>query len=522
MTLRRRRPGRLPPVPAGATATSTGPRRAACRRPATGRSRRRPTPAVAADAAAATDRAVTELLRLEDLEVHFPIRGGLLDALRGRPRGVVRAVDGIDLTIRQRRGPRPRRRVGQRQDDDRPGHRQAHPPDRAARSPFDGAGRQRPVGRRRRCASYRRRVQLDLPGPVRDAEPEADDPRLRGRAARSSTGIGESRAEREAQGHRGARGGRPAARPPTSRSATRTSCRAASASASSSPARWSMDPELDRRRRAGLDARRLDPDRAAAADARPAQGARADLPVHHPRPVARLGDRRPDRGDVPRQDHGDRAGRARSSARPHNPYTAGARLGRRRHPTRRRRATRAQRTILVGETPDAAHIPTGCRFHPRCPLAFDRCPVEEPPLFDVGDGQPAACWLAEPGRVDLPILEPSPAAGRRSRPNRRSRREPTSSSGLVSRRRRWRGRSPSRRRRRRSGRRCRSRASLRSRRAGPSRSSEPGSPRRRVSGRRSRSGSRPASAGSPAARARRALRRGQDHQRGSPRSGRSR
>ena len=45
---------------------------------------------------------------------------------------------------------------------------------------------------------------------------------------------------------------------------------------------------------------------------------------------------------------------------------------------------RARRTILVGETPDAAHIPTGCRFHPRCPLAFDRCAVEEPPLFDVG------------------------------------------------------------------------------------------------------------------------------------------
>ena len=30
---------------------------------------------------------------------------------------------------------------------------------------------------------------------------------------------------------------------------------------------------------------------------------------------------------------------------------------------------RARRTILAGETPDAAHIPTGCRFHPRCPLA---------------------------------------------------------------------------------------------------------------------------------------------------------
>ena len=59
--------------------------------------------------------------------------------------------------------------------------------------------------------------------------------------------------------------------------------------------------------------------------------------------------------------------------------------------------TRAQRTILKGETPDAVRIPTGCRFHPRCPMAFDRCTVEEPPLIDVGGGQSAACWLAEPG-----------------------------------------------------------------------------------------------------------------------------
>ena len=67
---------------------------------------------------------------------------------------------------------------------------------------------------------------------------------------------------------------------------------------------------------------------------------------------------------------------------------------------------RARRTILEGETPDAAHIPSGCRFHPRCPAAFDRCKVEEPPLFDVGGGQSAACWLAEDGQ--LPVV-PVPA-----------------------------------------------------------------------------------------------------------------
>ena len=34
---------------------------------------------------------------------------------------------------------------------------------------------------------------------------------------------------------------------------------------------------------------------------------------------------------------------------------------------------RAKRTILVGETPDASNIPSGCRFRTRCPVAFDRC-----------------------------------------------------------------------------------------------------------------------------------------------------
>jgi len=42
-----------------------------------------------------------DLLRLEGLQVHFPIRGGLLDSLNRRPVAVVRAVDGIDLTIRK-------------------------------------------------------------------------------------------------------------------------------------------------------------------------------------------------------------------------------------------------------------------------------------------------------------------------------------------------------------------------------------------------------------------------------------
>jgi peptide/nickel transport system ATP-binding protein len=86
---------------------------------------------------------------------------------------------------------------------------------------------------------------------------------------------------------------------------------------------------------------------------------------------------------------------------PRNPYTK-ALVSVSPSPEAPSSGERARRTILEGETPDAAHIPAGCRFHPRCPVAFDRCKVEEPPLFDVGGGQSAACWLAEDG--ELPVL----------------------------------------------------------------------------------------------------------------------
>jgi peptide/nickel transport system ATP-binding protein len=93
---------------------------------------------------------------------------------------------------------------------------------------------------------------------------------------------------------------------------------------------------------------------------------------------------------------------------PHNPYTQ-ALVSVSPTPEPPTPGDRARRTILVGETPDAAQVPTGCRFHPRCPYAFDRCRTEEPPLFDVGAGQSAACWLVEGGGT-LPAVPPRRAA----------------------------------------------------------------------------------------------------------------
>ena len=172
-----------------------------------------------------------ELLRLEGLEVHFPIRGGLFDALDAAPVGVVRAVDGIDLTIRKGEILGPGRRVGLGQDDDRAASivkltRQTGGTDRVRRR-----GRVDAVGDEGRCATYRRRVQLIFQDPYETLNPKhtigefVAEPLI-------VNNIGASRAERDARGRRGARGRRPAARPRSSRAATRTSCPAASGSAS--------------------------------------------------------------------------------------------------------------------------------------------------------------------------------------------------------------------------------------------------------------------------------------------------
>jgi oligopeptide transport system ATP-binding protein len=58
---------------------------------------------------------------------------------------------------------------------------------------------------------------------------------------------------------------------------------------------------------------------------------------------------------------------------------------------------RKQREPLGGELPDAANVPTGCRFHPRCPKRFEPCDREDPPLFPAGEpGHEAACLLLKP------------------------------------------------------------------------------------------------------------------------------
>jgi oligopeptide transport system ATP-binding protein len=59
-------------------------------------------------------------------------------------------------------------------------------------------------------------------------------------------------------------------------------------------------------------------------------------------------------------------------------------------------ALEAQRvhSVLVGEVPSPLNPPSGCVFHPRCPIAIDRCRGEVPPLREVTPGHWAACLLA--------------------------------------------------------------------------------------------------------------------------------
>jgi oligopeptide/dipeptide ABC transporter ATP-binding protein len=81
-------------------------------------------------------------------------------------------------------------------------------------------------------------------------------------------------------------------------------------------------------------------------------------------------------------------------ARAHHPYTEGLlaampQVGQ----ERERLAT------IPGTVPPPTRWPEGCRFHDRCPYAWERCASEHPPLYQIGEGHVSRCHLAaEPAR----------------------------------------------------------------------------------------------------------------------------
>ncbi|MGH2673988.1 MAG: ABC transporter ATP-binding protein [Actinomycetota bacterium] len=78
-------------------------------------------------------------------------------------------------------------------------------------------------------------------------------------------------------------------------------------------------------------------------------------------------------------------------ARPAHPYTVALRSA----VPEIDLASRRRRIVLPGTVPDPANPPPGCPFHPRCPLAVDRCREEVPALRRVLPGRDAACHRAE-------------------------------------------------------------------------------------------------------------------------------
>jgi len=79
---------------------------------------------------------------------------------------------------------------------------------------------------------------------------------------------------------------------------------------------------------------------------------------------------------------------------PQHPYTASLLSAVPRADPRSRR----NRIVLSGEPPNLAELPRGCRFHPRCPVARDRCRREEPLLLEVMSGHEVSCHY--PGELD--------------------------------------------------------------------------------------------------------------------------
>jgi len=91
----------------------------------------------------------------------------------------------------------------------------------------------------------------------------------------------------------------------------------------------------------------------------------------------------------------ERAPVAALFALPHHPYTIGL-LG----SIPRLHVEHDRLAVIEGQVPSPETPIAGCRFHPRCPFAVDRCRREEPPLLELGPAHAAACWRAP---LEIPV-----------------------------------------------------------------------------------------------------------------------
>ena len=290
---------------------------------------------------------------------------------------------------RARRGARPRRRIGLRQVDARPRHRRhpaaerrvaccstaprswRRPRPQAARRGSRWCSRTRSPRSTRACAS----ATTVAEGPLAHGLVEA--PSAAGYVARTgSRRSGSIRTIVE----------------PLSAPVLR---RAAPARRDRARARHEARPP--RLRRAGRLARRLDP----GADHQPvpeaAPRARPDHAVHQPRSRRRAASLRPRRHHVSRPHRRERADARRSTRRRGIPIRKALLEA-----CRSSRAARRRSGRLPAKSPPRPIPPKACPFHPRCPLAVERCRIEPPELRAIVPGRRSACHRAE--EVSPPLV----------------------------------------------------------------------------------------------------------------------
>ncbi len=87
--------------------------------------------------------------------------------------------------------------------------------------------------------------------------------------------------------------------------------------------------------------------------------------------------------------------------RPLHPYTAGLQAS-----LPKLDAVQDRLRVIPGSVPNPARFPVGCRFHPRCPVAQNRC-LEEPALVEIEPGHQSRCFRA--GEIAAGTLSPVPS-----------------------------------------------------------------------------------------------------------------